>query len=1305
MCGGKRANGDGLDIGAPLPQYSGPAAQRPSGPAAQRPSGMTCARRGVGAHRPAASAPSRSPSPRRTQPEDRSRPDPRGRRARLSLLLPVLALLLGAVGLFAAAPAQAQTTVWTATLTVGQSPGQNEWGCGGSGGLGLCSSSLSDDDFEFGGKTYSFTGLIVFGSSADRVTHNMFLRFSGINGRQAKSALSALTLQVGTGSDARTYAFSDAAADGVDIRWASPPRWSKGDTVPLKLTAPAAKPAKPTGLEAKPGDAQVTLSWKDASDSSITKHQYQQKAGNAEWGTTWTGIPNSAPGETNATSYTIPHLSNGTAYWFRLRAVNAAGNSPQSDEAGPVTPERNVAPTLTVGGIPGGVAKSKPVTVTVSDGNVADELTAAYRLIDATNQCVFSTKPWTDIELSDTPADDGNTKAGRVILASEAHNGKYLCVRVDDGAGSTVLVASGQISGLDTTAPSIAFPSKGAAATPKVQVASTITLRDTPAKVAKYAVVEVPGSASDATGCDDPSASGDDFTTTAVSPAVATKEVSYTPVTAGTKICAYAEDAVGNSRSELWSTPIEVPAETVPPTVTANKTGYFSDATVSNALTGPLKAGADIYTKLTFSEDMKHEKSDKAAARPELFRSIGMTDTQYHIVDNGDTLSSGDCKPNHRSETDEYVCLYTVASGDNGAFRIKVGTKSVDLADNALANEYAHAATLTLDTAAPTVSTVAIASDPGDDDTYKTGDQIKVAVTFTEPVRVTGTPRLFLKVGDNNRRADYASGSGTATLTFSYTVAADEEDTDGVSVPENAFLIGPSQKIEDALGHRADTSHDALAAQSGHKVDAVKPSAPSAVVLASGTTSPGTDSTPSIEVTVPEAGGKVTLYYEPTCWEGYPAASDATDVTDTEAPYKVTVTAKELPRSGTFPFYARYSDKAGNPSDCSTAFASYDYTAPNADPVVTVGAVPGGAAKSKSVTVTVTDTDAGDSFTAHYRLIDGSTCDATTYGSEAGTAVTLGNTAAEDGNTQEGTIALGSETANGKYLCVKAGDGTATVYKGSAQIGGIDTTAPTVSSAGYYSNAAATTTLTGPVKGGVAVYTKVTFSEDVQHVKSDEAAARPELFYRIGNSDTQYDILNNADTLATGDCKPTHASETDEYVCLYTVGTSDSGSFTVKAGTNSADKVGNALASEYTHDTTLTLDNTVPAMPSALALASGTASPGNDATPEIEVTVGETGGTVTLYSDNACTSAASAAKAVTDTETPFKVTVPATALTTDGSVTFHAWHADAAQNASDCSDASVAYVYDGTDPGIAFPDGVTPTVGTAATITLTDATA
>ena len=74
------------------------------GPSYKRPSGMMCARRPAGARRPALSTPASSSPAGSPQ-----RPEPRPGRARLSRFLPALALLLGAFGLFTAAPAQAQT--------------------------------------------------------------------------------------------------------------------------------------------------------------------------------------------------------------------------------------------------------------------------------------------------------------------------------------------------------------------------------------------------------------------------------------------------------------------------------------------------------------------------------------------------------------------------------------------------------------------------------------------------------------------------------------------------------------------------------------------------------------------------------------------------------------------------------------------------------------------------------------------------------------------------------------------------------------------------------------------------------------------------------------------------------------------------------------------------------------------------------------------------------------------------------------------------------------------------------------------
>ena len=125
-----------------------------------------------------------------------------------------------------------------------------------------------------------------------------------------------------------------------------------------------------------------------------------------------------------------------------------------------------------------------------------------------------------------------------------------------------------------------------------------------------------------------------------------------------------------------------------------------------------------------------------------------------------------------------------------------------------------------VDTKAPTVRTLAITSNPGTDRTYAGGDEIELTVTFSETVEVTGTPQLRLELGGGMRTATYEGGSGTAALVFGYDVADGESDTDGVGVEVDSLSGGT---IRDDVRNYAELDHDGLAADSGHKVDAVKP--------------------------------------------------------------------------------------------------------------------------------------------------------------------------------------------------------------------------------------------------------------------------------------------------------------------------------------------------------------------------------------------------------------------------------------------------------------------------------------------------
>ena len=97
-------------------------------------------------------------------------------------------------------------------------------------------------------------------------------------------------------------------------------------------------------------------------------------------------------------------------------------------------------------------------------------------------------------------------------------------------------------------------------------------------------------------------------------------------------------------------------------------------------------------------------------------------------------------------------------------------------------------------------------------------------------VLVTGRPWIFVDVGGALRRADYIGPIGTATdaLEFTYTVQAGDFDADGVALCASGLGCGSLQlnggSIRGAADElEADLRLPALAAQSGHKVDAAEP--------------------------------------------------------------------------------------------------------------------------------------------------------------------------------------------------------------------------------------------------------------------------------------------------------------------------------------------------------------------------------------------------------------------------------------------------------------------------------------------------
>ena len=125
------------------------------------------------------------------------------------------------------------------------------------------------------------------------------------------------------------------------------------------------------------------------------------------------------------------------------------------------------------------------------------------------------------------------------------------------------------------------------------------------------------------------------------------------------------------------------------------------------------------------------------------------------------------------------------------------------------------------DSTSPTVSSIAITSDPGSDEVYAIGDAIQITVTFSSDVTVTGSPQLELDNGGEARAAEHESSAGSEVV-FAYTVEDGDSDTDGIAISENKLSLNGGT-IKDADDNAANLAHSALAAEAGHKVDGIRP--------------------------------------------------------------------------------------------------------------------------------------------------------------------------------------------------------------------------------------------------------------------------------------------------------------------------------------------------------------------------------------------------------------------------------------------------------------------------------------------------
>ena len=674
--------------------------------------------------------------------------------------------------------------------------------------------------------------------------------------------------------------------------------WVRGNTPAVPV------PDKPTGLSTAVSHDAVTLTWDDPQDDSITGYAILRRDRAIHPIGTFVTIA----GDTGSadTTYTDDTVEPEKKYVYRIKAINEHGEvsersdwvrgntpaAPQSDS--PATGEPTITGTVQVGQTlsvdTSGIADADGLDNAVfayqwvandgtTDTDIPDAMDAAYTLVDddagqtikvrvtftdddgnpetltsaATDEVDFAVQEQgaSNNPVTGLPTISGTAQVGEMLtvdttgiadadgltnavlayqwLSDDAEIGgatgaTYTPVADDAGRTIKVRVTFTDDNGNPETLTSAATGAVEAAPQPDSPATGEPTISGT-AQVGETLTVETTGIAdadglnsavfayqwlSDdaeiggATGSTYTLLAGDEGQTIKVRVTIIDDAGNETTLTsAATDTVGFAVQQQGASNTPATGEPTITGTAQVGETLTAGTSGVADD---------------DGLTTSTFS--YQWVASDGTAD----VDILGATDSTYTVAaaDEGNTIKV------RVSFTDDAGNQESLTSG---------ATERVDFAVQQQVDD-------TSDTDAPTISSIAITSDPDEgynrycfggtcyllspgfssdflSGVYGIGDIIKATVTFNEDVTVTGNPRIHLDIGGNSKPAEYDGGEGR-TVVFAYTVAEGDLDADGIAISTNGLTLMVGS-IKDAAANQADLSHDALPDQIDHRVDGIRP--------------------------------------------------------------------------------------------------------------------------------------------------------------------------------------------------------------------------------------------------------------------------------------------------------------------------------------------------------------------------------------------------------------------------------------------------------------------------------------------------
>ena len=357
-------------------------------------------------------AESREPRAESREPRAESREPTGCVMARLSTrgraTLACLALLTAAALLALAAPAEAQTEIWSATLTP-QPHANATLGCKDdvSNSAHRCSNTsvLTESDFTFDSTDYTVGQINLIGGAAFQF--GVAPAFS--------AAFDTAILEV----DGTSFPFADAivtTGEGTLKIWSVSLSWTAGTDVSLRLIANTA-PGVPTGVTATAsGQSRIDLAWTapvDTGGSDITGYRIEVSPDGAAWSDL------AADTGSTATAYAHMGLDPATTRHYRVSAINAVGTSDASDSDDATTEAATVTtPQTTVTQTAGGATWSLQGPTSLTPGSTYTYTITRTAGTEPLNEYVGFYVPSTSTSVAHSNLGSNPTSCG---------TGKYFC--------------------------------------------------------------------------------------------------------------------------------------------------------------------------------------------------------------------------------------------------------------------------------------------------------------------------------------------------------------------------------------------------------------------------------------------------------------------------------------------------------------------------------------------------------------------------------------------------------------------------------------------------------------------------------------------------------------------------------------------------------------------------------------------------------------------------------------------------------------------------------------------------------------